>query len=583
MDYYKILNFEMEPFSSSPDPGFFYNSVQHLEALQKLEISIRLKRGLNIITGDIGTGKTTISRQLIQKISSDDTIKFYLVLDPGFSSSISFLKYLLHLFQPEKNYDSNDENILKESIKEHLFTYGVDQNINIVLIIDEGQKLSIPCIEILRELLNFETNDQKLLQIIIFAQKEFNESLEQIVNFQDRISFYYQLNPLNFKESKRLINYRLEKCFIAGKKSTLFTPFSYFLIYMATKGFPRKIVMLCHQIMLSLIIKNKTKANFFFVRSCIKKVFPKKRMVRPGFVFVFLLILIVGSLYAVNDYKTLSFFDQFSFFSQESGSIKKTDPSLNIEKVPAEKQTSKKDKVPPPPPSKPEKKSDIKPEIKPTPETEKIKTEKIETKKIKVEEIKVEKKPEPVPEPNITAVIKPIVNKPVASSITSEEKIPTPIIKPDAYGKIRVPESATLAKMMRIIYGSFKYSYLNKLIKYNSNLNDPNNVKAGMSINFPVIEGSDYPDDKKIFIVLFETYNFKKSFITAHSYQSSDFNVRILPVWREDKGFFFPVVINKSFVSLSAANKYKKSQPEIIFAESKPVSQMKNNGKKQKG
>ena len=178
MDYYKILNFEMEPFSNSPDPGLFYNSAQHLEALQKLEISIRLKRGLNIITGDIGTGKTTISRQLIQKISKDDSIKFYLVLDPGFNSTISFLKYLLHLFEPEKEYDSNDENILKEIIKEHLFTYGVDKNINIVIIIDEGQKLSLPCIEILRELLNFETNDQKLLQIIIFAQKEFLKSLD---------------------------------------------------------------------------------------------------------------------------------------------------------------------------------------------------------------------------------------------------------------------------------------------------------------------------------------------------------------------------------------------------------------------
>jgi len=206
MDYYKILNFNIEPFSNSPDPGLFYNSPQHLEILQKLEISIRLKRGLNIITGDIGTGKTTISRQLIQKISNDDSMKFYLVLDPGFSSPLFFLKYILHLFDPEKRHESNDETILKETIKEHIFTYGVDKNINIILIIDEGQKLSLSCIEVLRELLNFETNNEKLLQIIILAQKEFNISLEQIANFKDRINFYYQLNPLNFKESKNLIN-----------------------------------------------------------------------------------------------------------------------------------------------------------------------------------------------------------------------------------------------------------------------------------------------------------------------------------------------------------------------------------------
>jgi len=546
MDYYKILNFEMEPFSNSPDPGLFYSSAQHLEALQKLEISIRLKRGLNIITGDIGTGKTTISRQLIQKISRDDSIKCYLVLDPGFSSPLSFLKYLLHLFEPEKKHESNDENVLKESIKEHLFTFGVDKNINIVIIIDEGQKLSLPCIEVLRELLNFETNDQKLLQIIILAQKEFNQSLEQIVNFQDRINFYYQLNPLNFKESKNLINYRLEKCFIKGKTSTLFTPSGYFLIYLATKGFPRKIVTLCHQIMLSLIIKNKTKADFFFVRSCIKKVFPKKRMVRPGFLFTLLLAILLGSLYIVNADKINPIFDQFSYFNQKPVETKLSNPPLKSEKPVVIKEKEN----PGPAESEPAIIPDIKPEI-----TTIVKPEIKQT---------------------TTPTIKPKTNKQGVSG--PEKRVVSK--KPESYGSIKVPENATLARMMRIIYGSFRYSYLNKLIKYNSTLNDPNTVKAGMNIKFPVIENSEELDDKKIYIVIFETDNFEKSFITAHNYQTTDFNVRLLPIWRKDTGFFYFVVINKPFFSMTAADKYKKNLPEIIFAESKPVSQMKNNGKK---
>jgi len=571
MDYYKILNFKMEPFSNSPDPGLFYSSAQHLEALQKLEISIRLKRGLNIITGDIGTGKTTISRQLIQRISQDESIKFYLILDPGFSSPIAFLKYLLHLFVPGEKYESDDENILKESVKEHLFTNGVDQNINIVLIIDEGQKLSLPCIEILREFLNFETNDQKLLQIIIFAQKEFTQSLEQIVNFQDRINFYYKLNPLNYKESKNLINYRLEKCFITGKTSTLFTPSAYFLIYVATGGFPRKIVTLCHQIMLSLIIKNKTKADFFFVRSCIKKAFPRKKLVRPVFLFLFFLFLVFGSLYAVNTNKPITFFDQFSSSIQKPVETKKSKPPLKI-KEPSDK--NEKNRLNPSV-TKPEPKRESTPDIKPEPP--------VATTEIKPEPLPITKI-EPVPsesikpeiQPAVTTVIKP--NVPPDSGTTMEKKQKSLII-PEAYGIIKVPENATLARLIRIIYGSFRYSYLNKLIKYNSNLNDPNNVKAGMNINFPVIESTDDPDDKTIFIVLFETDNFEKSFITAHNYQTTDFNVRILPVWRNDKGFLFPVVINKPFYSMTAAEKFKKNLPEIIFAACKPLAQIKNNGK----
>lgn len=570
MDYYKILNFKMEPFSNSPDPGLFYSSAQHLEALQKLEISIRLKRGLNIITGDIGTGKTTISRQLIQRISLDESIKFYLILDPGFSSTIAFLKYLLHLFEPGKTYDSDDENILKENVKEHLFTNGVDQNINIVLIIDEGQKLSLPCIEILRELLNFETNDQKLLQIIIFAQKEFTQSLEQIVNFQDRINFYYKLNPLNFNESKNLIDYRLEKCFITGKTSTLFTPSAYFLIYMATKGFPRRIVTLCHQIMLSLIIKNKTKADIFFVRSCIKKAFPKKRLVRPVFLFIFFLFLVFGSLYAVNTNKITLFFDQFSSFTQKSVEPETSKPTIRI------KELSDKNKTP-----------DVKaPETKPQPKIESapvIKMPAESNKDLKTEPLPSEKT-EPLNgsatkpgKPSDASAIKP--DDPVDSN-TAVTQTPKILKMPEAYGTLKVPENATLARLIRIIYGSFRYSYLNKLLKFNTSLNDPNNVKAGMNINFPVIESPDDPDDKTIFIVLFETDNFEKSFITAHNYPTTDFNVRILPVWRNENGFLFPVVINKPFYSMTAAEKYKKNLPEIIFAACKPLAQIKNNGKK---
>ncbi len=533
MDYYKILNFNIEPFSNSPDPGLFYNSPQHLEILQKLEISIRLKRGLNIITGDIGTGKTTISRQLIQKISNDDSMKFYLVLDPGFSSPLFFLKYILHLFDPEKRHESNDETILKETIKEHIFTYGVDKNINIILIIDEGQKLSLQCIEVLRELLNFETNNEKLLQIIILAQKEFNISLEQIANFKDRINFYFQLNPLSFKESKNLINFRLEKSSINGQNKILFTPLAYFLIYRATKGFPRKIIMLCHQIMLSLIIKDKTKAGFFIVRSCIKQVFPDKspvyQMVRPGFIVVFLIVLISGSLYALNDNKILLIFDQFSHFNQKPVNLKmETKRSLSP---------------------------------------------------LKTEELFDKQKKENQNSFGSTSEIKTNINTPENYHGVNQAAFQ----KPSILGSIPIPENATLAKMMRIIYGSFRYSYLNKLIKYNAGISDPNIVKAGTNIIFPVIDSSNYYNDKKFFIILFETYNFEKSFNTAISYQGSDFSVRILPVWRNDTRFFFPVVLNKPFISLSAADKYKKSLPEIIFAECKSVSQIKNSIEKHRG
>ncbi|MGA9478193.1 MAG: hypothetical protein WBV21_10450, partial [Desulfobacterales bacterium] len=81
MEYFSIVNLEREPFSNSPDPEFFYGSHQHLECLQKLELALRLRRGLNVIIGDVGTGKTTLCRQLIRRFAKSKEFETHLVLD----------------------------------------------------------------------------------------------------------------------------------------------------------------------------------------------------------------------------------------------------------------------------------------------------------------------------------------------------------------------------------------------------------------------------------------------------------------------------------------------------------------------
>ena len=85
MSYYKVLGFEKEPFSTSPDPEFFYLSQAHESALTNTLIELRLKRGLSIILGDVGTGKTTLSRKLIQELKERDDFIFHIILDPSLS------------------------------------------------------------------------------------------------------------------------------------------------------------------------------------------------------------------------------------------------------------------------------------------------------------------------------------------------------------------------------------------------------------------------------------------------------------------------------------------------------------------
>ena len=271
MDYFQLLRLNKEPFSNSPDPAFFYPSKQHAGCLQKLEIAIRLKRGLNVIIGDVGTGKTTLCRHIVQRFENDHNVHIYLILDPGFKNSLEFLTEVARLFGLIHDDEKLDEWAIKERIKKYLYAEGVKHDKIIAIIIDEGQKIPYFCLELLREFLNYETNDQKLLQIIIFAQQEFNSILATHANFTDRINICHELEPLGFFDTIKKIQFRLSKASEGRVPPNIFTWPAFWAIYIATRGYPRKILHLCHLVLLGLIIQNKTRANYFLVRSCIKR------------------------------------------------------------------------------------------------------------------------------------------------------------------------------------------------------------------------------------------------------------------------------------------------------------------------
>jgi general secretion pathway protein A len=274
MEYYKLLQLKREPFSNSPDPEYFFLSRQHQDCLQKLELALRLKRGLNVVIGDVGTGKTTLCRELIRRFAAEPDVETHLILNPAFDTTTDFLTLLHTMFCEEKSVPSLSDMTLKEHIQRALFSKGVDRQRTTVLILDEGQKISSSCVEILRELLNFETNNFKLLQIVIFAQLEFDEILRTHPNFADRINLLHHLRPMDFTDTRRMIHHRLKLSSSTPKPRELFTWPALWAIYRSTQGYPRKIIHLCHQSVLTMLIQNRTRAGWSLIQSC------KNRMVQ---------------------------------------------------------------------------------------------------------------------------------------------------------------------------------------------------------------------------------------------------------------------------------------------------------------
>lgn len=257
MSYYRLLGLEREPFSTSPDPAFFYLSQQHRSTLANLIIEFRLKRGLSVVLGDIGTGKTTLSRKMVQMLRDRPGFVFHLILDPTYSSQELFLGALLRTLGIDLPAVPQPSLVdYRDALEKFLFRRAVEERQTVVLIIDEAHKLSPMTLESLRILLNYETNDAKLLQLVLLGQMELLSLLRSMPNLADRVSLKRILQPLGLEEAQNMISFRLRE---AGYRSQtpLFSPDAIEEIWRYTQGYPRQISMICHQALRQLVMVNE--------------------------------------------------------------------------------------------------------------------------------------------------------------------------------------------------------------------------------------------------------------------------------------------------------------------------------------
>ncbi len=280
MAYHTLLGFKKEPFSTSPDPKFFYLTKEHDMALTSILIELRLRRGLTVILGDIGTGKTTLSRKLIQELKERGNMIFHMILNPDFETEDQFLTSLLRNFDVEFPSDQKMDSInileLRDAVEKFLIQKAEERQ-TIILIVDEAQKLNLITLEVLRVLLNFETNEYKLIQLVLLGQLELYSKIVSMPNFIDRVSFKYTLNPLDREETKELIKFRIKQAGYEGHMQ-LFNDEAISEIYNYSRGYPRHITLLCHKVLKELILQNKEVVD----RTIVLDVLEKERSIGWG-------------------------------------------------------------------------------------------------------------------------------------------------------------------------------------------------------------------------------------------------------------------------------------------------------------
>ncbi|OYY48761.1 MAG: general secretion pathway protein [Methylophilaceae bacterium 17-44-8] len=261
--YEHFYGLKEKPFSIQPDPDFLFFSLRHSMAYAMLEYGIQNRAGFSVICGEIGCGKTTLVRHLLNNLSDQLQVGIVYNTHKHIDDLLGWI--MLAFGQP---YEGKSNIALFDAFQQFLIkSYAEDKKV--VLIVDEAQNLTADALESLRMLSNINADKDQLLQIILVGQPQLRDLLRkpELAQFFQRVSVDFYIPPLEDFEVEKYINHRL---LIAGRDTPLFTSVAIKQIAMTTRGIPRSINILCDTALVYGFSTGADKIDVGLVREVIK-------------------------------------------------------------------------------------------------------------------------------------------------------------------------------------------------------------------------------------------------------------------------------------------------------------------------
>ena len=292
--YISYFGLTENPFDLTPDPRFLFMSQRHREALAHLLFGMGEKGGFVLLTGEVGTGKTTLCRSLLEQVP--EGVEVALVLNPK-QTSLELVASLCDELKVSYPTPANSLKVLIDHLNRHLLEIHAKGK-RTVVIIDEAQNLSIDVLEQVRLLTNLETTTQKLLQILLIGQPELQGMMAQpeLRQLGQRVTARYHLTPLSSEETAAYIEHRLE---VAGCKRPLFTHSTLHLIHRLSNGVPRLINTICDRALLGAYGRKRMMVNRSLARKAAAEVMGKKARIRSpgltGWLLAVLFLVLLGA------------------------------------------------------------------------------------------------------------------------------------------------------------------------------------------------------------------------------------------------------------------------------------------------